>query len=82
MPDKTSDLQKIHLYDRRVRRELSGYQIGYNGFVMLKLDGNRLVAEYLDLEDTCVLREEWVVSKQNGQLDWNIRHVLPELAVR
>lgn len=82
MPDSTTDLEKIHLYDRRVRKELSGHLLGYNGFVMLKLMDGKLVAEYRDLEDTCVLEEEWTINTQNGQLDWNIKHVLPELAVR
>ncbi|WP_229209576.1 hypothetical protein [Dyadobacter koreensis] len=82
MPDSAADLEKIHLYDRRVRKELSGHLLGYNGFVMLKLSGGKLVAEYRDLEDSCVLEEEWVINTQNGQLDWNIKHVLPELAVR
>lgn len=80
MPDSEVDLAKIHFYDRRIRLTLGRYQLGYNGFVRLTLRGNKAVAEYTDLEDTCVLQEEWTT--ENGQLDWKLVKVLPELAVR
>lgn len=80
MPDNETDLEKIHLYDRRVRLELGRYKLGYNGFVKLRLDKDKAVAEYIDLEDTCVFEEEWTI--KNGQLDWKVVKALPELAVR
>jgi len=80
LPNSTSDLDKIHLYDRRVRLELGKHQLGYNGFVKLSLKGNKATAHYIDLEDTCVFEEEWTT--ENGQLDWKVIHTLPELAVR
>jgi len=80
LPNSTSDLDKIHLYDRRVRLELGKHQLGYNGFVKLSLKGKKATAHYIDLEDTCVFEEEWTT--ENGQLDWKVIHTLPELAVR
>jgi len=80
LPDRAADLNKIHLYDRRVRLELGKHQLGYNGFVKLSLKGNTATAHYIDLEDTCVFEEEWTT--ENGQLDWKVIHTLPELAVR
>lgn len=80
MPDNETDLKKIHLYDRRVRLKLGRYQLGYNGFVKLRLDKDKAIGEYIDLEDTCVFEEEWTI--KNGQLDWKVVKALPELAVR
>ncbi|WP_159467076.1 metallophosphoesterase [Dyadobacter sp. 3J3] len=80
MPDNETDIEKIHLYDRRVRLELGRFKLGYNGFVKLSLDKDKAIAEYIDLEDTCVFEEEWTI--KNGQLDWKIVKSLPELAVR
>ena len=75
-----TDIEKIHFYDRRIRLELGRYKLGYNGFVKLRLDKDKAIAEYIDLEDTCVFEEEWTI--KNGQLDWKVLNVLPELAVR
>ncbi len=80
MPDNETDIEKIHFYDRRIRLELGRYKLGYNGFVKLRLDKDKAIAEYIDLEDTCVFEEEWTI--KNGQLDWKVLNVLPELAVR
>jgi len=82
MPASQADIDKINLYDRRIRKQLSGYSLGYNGFVILKLAGEKLVAGYIDLEDNRVFEEEWVINKENGQLDWHVNHALPELAVQ
>ncbi|QRR01915.1 metallophosphoesterase family protein [Dyadobacter sandarakinus] len=81
MPDP-GESGKIAYYDQRVRKVIKRHQLGYNGFVMVKLNGPELVAEYRDLEDTCVYAESWSVEKKNGRLDWKLLHVLPELAVR
>lgn len=82
MPDDTGELEKIHLYDRRVRTEIGRYKLGYNGFVQLQLLENKATAQYRDMEDTCVMTEEWLLDKENGQLNWSIVQMLPELAVR
>jgi hypothetical protein len=82
MPVSATDIDKIQFYDRRVRLELARHQLGYNGFVQLKLNKNKVTAEYIDLEDTCVFQETWEVNTENGQLDWQVLKVLSELAVR
>lgn len=80
MPDP-ADASKIRYYDRRVRKVLKGHALGYNGFALLSLSNEKLTVAYRDLEDTCVLTEQWKVDMQNGQLAWEVIQVLPELAV-
>jgi hypothetical protein len=60
---------------------MKGYKVGFNGFVMLNLKGERLVAEYRDIDDQLVLEEAWKIDMQNGQFEWEIVSFLPELAV-
>ncbi|WP_221394092.1 metallophosphoesterase [Dyadobacter sp. NIV53] len=79
MPDGEADEQKILFYDRRVRKILKRHQLGYNGFVKLCIKGENLTAEYRDLEDTCVLEEQWLVDKSNGHLEWSINNIIPEI---
>lgn len=81
MPDNLQELEKIHLYDRRVRTIIKRHEIGYNGFAMLSIREDVLVCSYRDLHDTLVFEEEWRVNKENGQLDWKINMVIPEMAV-
>jgi hypothetical protein len=81
MPD-VGEVSKIDLYDTRIRTTIRRHTLGYNGFVRLVLKGTALHAEYLDLEDTLVYEESWVIDKENGELSWNAIHALPELAVR
>jgi len=79
MPVTEEDNRKIKFYDRRIRKEIKSHQLGYNGFVKLRIEGEKLTAEYRDLEDTCVLEEQWSVNKLNGQLDWNINNMLSSM---
>jgi hypothetical protein len=79
LPGSREDTDKIMLYDRRVRKIIKRHQLGYNGFVKLRLEDKKLIAEYRDLEDTCVLEEQWEVNMSNGQLAWNINNMLPDL---
>nr|WP_295933484.1 metallophosphoesterase [uncultured Dyadobacter sp.] len=81
MPDQ-GELHKIDYYDRRLRTEIKGHALGYNGFVRLILKDRRLIAEYRDLEDNCILEERWDIDTTNGQLDWKVVNAIPELAVR
>lgn len=81
MPAKESDIAKIHLYDRRIRKTIKRHQLGYNGFVKLQLDQQHLSAQYHDLDDRLILDEMWTVDMQNGQLAWKINEMIPELAV-
>lgn len=78
MPDSEEDIQKIMLYDRRVRKTIRRHQLGYNGFVKLNLQGAELTAEYRDLEDSCMIKEQWEVDTTNGQLIWNVDSKLPD----
>lgn len=80
LPD-VGESGKIGFYDRRVRTQLKRHLLGYNGFVRLLLRGDLLVAEYRDLEDTCIYEETWTVNKANGQLDWKVVNAIPGLAV-
>jgi hypothetical protein len=81
MPASAVDRNRLLYYDRRIRKQVGRHAIGYNGFVLLRLDGPTLTADYRDIEDTQVLEETWRVDTTNGQLEWNVTHVLPELAV-
>jgi hypothetical protein len=81
LPQSPDDLAKINFYDHRVRTVMKGYKVGFNGFVMLNLKGERLVAEYRDIDDQLVLEEAWKIDMQNGQFEWEIVSFLPELAV-
>jgi hypothetical protein len=78
MPAAQEDVEKIMLYDRRVRKTIRRHQLGYNGFVKLHLEGTKLTADYRDLEDTCVIEERWEVNMQNGQLKWDISSKLAD----
>lgn len=81
MPADNGELDKMMFYDQRVRLSLGRHQLGYNGFVMLQLDEDKLLATYRDLDDTKVLEEEWLLHNENGQLDWNVLYAHPELTV-
>jgi hypothetical protein len=81
LPVGNSEFGKIIFYDRRIRKQVGRHSLGYNGFVMLELEGASLRAVYRDLEDTRVLEEEWRVDTKNGQLDWNLLYRHPELTV-
>ncbi|CAG5003726.1 hypothetical protein DYBT9275_03217 [Dyadobacter sp. CECT 9275] len=81
LPSEPGEISKMQLYDRRVRKVVKHHEIGYNGFVMLKLNGPVLTAEYKDLEDTLVAREAWRVDMKNGQINWEMLTFLSELAV-
>ena len=72
MPDSEEEQQKIMLYDRRVRKVVRRHQLGYNGFAKLHLEGAKLTVEYRDLEDCCIIEEQWQVNIANGQFIWNI----------
>lgn len=79
LPGNQQESDKILFYDRRIRKVIKRHQLGYNGFVKLNIEGDKLTAQYRDLEDTCVLEEEWIVDISNGTLKWNIDQKLPEI---
>ena len=72
MPESEKELAKISFYDRRVRTRVKRHDLGYNGFCLLNLEGDRLTATYRDLEDTKVLEETWQIDLSDGRLEWKI----------
>ncbi len=81
MPHEAHERNKLLLYDRRVRTTIKKYKIGYNGFAMMRLNGNKITALYRDLEGTEVASESWEVNIANGQLRHQLLDHLPELAI-
>lgn len=72
MPVRDEEARKMLFYDRRVRTRIRRHELGYNGFVLLQLDGGTLTATYRDLEDTKVLEETWRVNLDDGKLAWEV----------
>jgi hypothetical protein len=81
MPVRNRERDKLLFYDQRIRTTVGKHPIGYNGFVLLELDGSMLKAIYRDMEDTLVLEENWQVDAEHGQLDWKVTYTHPELAM-
>ena len=79
MSVRDSDILKLLFYDRRVRTRIKRHDLGYNGFVLLQLDGDSLTATYRDLEDTKVLEENWRVNLDDGKLNWEVTFQHEEL---
>jgi len=72
MPVQDEDISKMSFYDRRIRTQIKRHDLGYNGFVLLQIDGDKLTATYRDLEDTKVLEETWRVNLNDGKLAWEV----------
>lgn len=81
MPEKQSDRENLAFYDRRLRARLGRFEIGYNGFVSLTVDGETLSATYRDANDTLILEEAWTVDRDSGRLAWSRGQHTPELSV-
>ncbi|TDB62296.1 metallophosphoesterase family protein [Arundinibacter roseus] len=81
MPSDPDEVNKMSFYDRRIRTQMGRHSVGYNGLVLLELDGPTLKARYRDQEDTLVLEEEWGLNKANGQLEWKVTHAHSELTI-
>ncbi|WP_025764871.1 metallophosphoesterase family protein [Dyadobacter tibetensis] len=79
-PGKEAEREKIQFYDTRVRTVVKRHRLGYNGFVLLNLQGSQLEAQYIDLDDKLVAKEQWVLNAQNGQLEWEFIESLSSLA--
>lgn len=56
------------LYDERVNTEIENIKIGYNGFVILNVDGMELKADYFDINNELLLREIWTYDFQTGEI--------------
>ncbi len=72
LPRSVTELNKIYSSDNRIRKRIGRHNIGYNGFALLRLDNNRLIAEYRDLEDRKVLEEQWVCTPEQGLMEWKL----------
>lgn len=71
---KNRATRNLVVYDNRERKKIDGkYPVGYNGYVILKLEGPKLAVEYYDdnenndlLQERKILEEKWTVT--NGLL--------------
>jgi Calcineurin-like phosphoesterase len=55
----------VEFVDRRVYQNDENMQIGFNGFTRLVMQGNRLTAEYVDLDGAELFSETWSVDGGN-----------------
>ena len=56
------------LYDERKYTEIKDIDIGYNGFVILNINGSVLTAEYFDIHNELLLKEMWTADNQTGEI--------------
>ncbi|MEO8446441.1 MAG: metallophosphoesterase [bacterium] len=61
-------LNSLVLYDDRKNTELKDVEIGYNGFVILKINNDILRAEYFDIHDELLFSEEWKADISTGNI--------------
>ncbi|MBK8551018.1 MAG: hypothetical protein IPL53_08160 [Ignavibacteria bacterium] len=57
-PEKVKECSLI-LHDARKNIEIKDVEIGYNGYVMMNINGTELKAEYYDIRDELLLTEKW-----------------------
>ena len=65
------------------RRYENGEDIdaGYNGYTSLKLDGELIHVEYIDLEGRLTFTKDWQVDLSSGKLDGpNLRKIIDDPA--
>lgn len=75
-PEGISDQDQIYATDNRVRKRIGRQNIGYNGFALLRLNQNKLTAEYRDLEDNKVFEEEWTLHPVTNIPEWKLVYSL------
>jgi Calcineurin-like phosphoesterase len=65
LPPPTSNHPQfpVEFVDRRVYQNDENLAIGFNGFVRLTVQANRLSVEYVDLNDTVLFTETWSVDR-------------------
>lgn len=56
------------LYDQRKNTEIKEVEIGYNGFAILKIENEKLSAEYFDIHNELLVKESWVADNQTGNV--------------
>jgi hypothetical protein len=57
-PGQHKSLRNIVLFDRRERKKIDNFPVGYNGYAVLKLKGPELAVEYYDDNDNNDLKQE------------------------
>lgn len=57
-PEKVKECSLI-LHDARKNIEIKDVDIGYNGYVVMNINGAELKAEYYDIRDELLLTEKW-----------------------
>ncbi|MEO5571298.1 MAG: metallophosphoesterase [Bacteroidia bacterium] len=75
-PDPLNSLNRnLVLFDKRIKTTVGKTELGYNGFVILKLKGPTLIAEYYDDNDDnddnksrLIFSEKWSVDNNSGKL--------------
>lgn len=51
--------RNLILFDKRKYETIEGMDVSFNGFTVLKINDNRILVEYRDINDTLLLSEEW-----------------------
>ncbi|WP_121352976.1 metallophosphoesterase family protein [Flavisolibacter nicotianae] len=72
-PGTHKSLRNIVVFDRRERKQIDGFPVGYNGYVVLRLKGPELTIDYYDDNDNNDLKQERKILEEkwrcnNGEL--------------
>jgi hypothetical protein len=67
-PGNGKSLRNIVLFDKRERKKIDNYPVGYNGYVVLKLKGPEVVVEYYDDNDNNDLKQERKILEERWSL--------------
>ena len=67
-PKKNYQSRRLVTYDARFNRRAGPIPVGFNGYVNLTFEGNRLSIDYRDVKDRSLLTEKWAVDPASGAL--------------
>jgi len=65
---QVGESRKLVLFDNRFRETIDDTSVGHNGYVLLRLNKEKLIAEYYD-EKNKILSEEWDIDITTGKLN-------------
>ncbi|HYV94942.1 MAG TPA: metallophosphoesterase [Chitinophagales bacterium] len=65
---QAGESRKLVLFDNRYRETIDNTPLGHNGYVMLRLNKENLIAEYYDEKDK-ILSEKWSIDIITGKLN-------------
>lgn len=68
-PGTHKSLRNIVVFDQRERKKIDDYPVGYNGYVVLKLNGPDLTISYYDDNDNNDLKQERKILEEKW--NWN-----------